>query len=83
MHTLYKQIRRWCINASRTEYTNVMHEAKMTPRQYAIAEARFLRGEPNFIIAMEMNLSVQTIEREVIKSYKAINRILKFDTSVL
>lgn len=82
MHTLYKKTRNWFITASRTEYNTVMHEAKMTPRQYAIAEERFLKGKPNFIIAMDMNLSVQTVEREVINAYKAISRIVKFDLSV-
>lgn len=80
MHRIYKNTRDWLITASRTNFYNVITEAKMTPRQKEIVEERFIKGKPNFLIAMDMNLSTKTIEREIHMAYLAINRILNMKT---
>ena len=41
-----------------------------------IAELRFVQGLMNYQIAMQLNLSTKTVEKEIAMAYKAVNRVL-------
>lgn len=41
-----------------------------------ICEMKFVDGKMNYQIAMELNISTKTVDREISTAYKAINRVL-------
>lgn len=71
-----KQTRDWLVQSSRRSFYEVIREAKISPRQMQIAEMRFIKGLMNYQIAMELNVSTKTVEAEIKRAYKAVNRIL-------
>lgn len=71
-----KSARDWLLTSSRRSFYDVLKEAKITPRQQEIAELRFVGGLLNYQIAMKLNVSVKTVEKELQSAYKAVNRIL-------
>lgn len=77
MNILCKNARDWLIQSSRRSFYEVLEEAKITPRQMQIAEMRFVKGMMNFQIAMELNLSTKTVEKEINTAYKAVDRVLR------
>ena len=55
----------------------MLHEAKVSPRQYVVCEKRFVDGLMNYQIGMEMNISDKTVERDVAAVYDSVLRVLK------
>lgn len=76
MNTKNKIARDWLVQSSRRSFYDVLEEAKITPRQMQIAEMRFVQGLMNYQIAMQLNISTKTVEKEIATAYKAVNRIL-------
>lgn len=76
MNIMFKSARDWLIQSSRRSFYEIIHEAKITPRQMEIIELRFVKGLMNYQIAMQLNISTPTVEREISTAYAAINRIL-------
>ena len=76
MDKINKLSRDWLINSSRHSFYEVLEEAKISPRQKQICEMRFVKGMYNFQIAIELNVSVKTVERDIKMAYSAITRIL-------
>lgn len=76
MNIMFKSARDWLIQSSRRSFYEIIHEAKITPRQMEIIEMRFVKGLMNYQIAMRLNISTPTVEREISAAYAAINRIL-------
>lgn len=76
MNIMFKCARDWLIQSSRRSFYEIIHEAKITPRQMEIIEMRFVKGLMNYQIAMQLNISTPTVEREISAAYAAINRIL-------
>lgn len=72
-----KSSRDWLINSSRHSFYEVLQEAKISPRQFQICEMRFVKYMTNFQIAMELNISVKTVEKDIDTAYRAITRILE------
>lgn len=66
----------WLVQSSRRSFYSVLQEAKITPRQMEIAELRFVKGLMNYQIAMQLNISTKTVEKEIATAYQAVNRIL-------
>lgn len=62
--------------SSRRSFYAVLQEGKITPRQMKICEMKFVDGKMNYQIAMELNISTKTVDREISTAYKAINRVL-------
>ena len=71
-----KNARDWLVQSSRRSFYSVLQEAKITPRQMQIAGLRFVQGLMNYQIAMQLNLSTKTVEKEITMAYKAVNRVL-------
>lgn len=71
-----KNARDWLVQSSRRSFYSVLQEAKITPRQMEIAELRFVKGLMNYQIAMQLNISTKTVEKEIATAYQAVNRIL-------
>lgn len=71
-----KNARDWLVQSSRRSFYSVLQEAKITPRQMEIAELRFVKGLMNYQIAMQLNISTKTVEKEIATASKAVNRIL-------
>lgn len=42
-----------------------------------IAELRFVKGMLNYQIAMELNISTKTVEKDINIAYKAVSRVLE------
>lgn len=76
MNEMLRKTRDWLNCSSRTSFSAVIHEAKITPRQVEICELKFIKGMTNYQIAMEMNLSVKTIDKELNTAYKQITNVL-------
>lgn len=76
MRELLKSARIWMTESSRRSFYAVLQEAKITPRQMKICEMKFVDGKMNYQIAMELNISTKTVDREISTAYKAINRVL-------
>ena len=79
MHSRSKFARDWLIRSSRRSFHDTVREAKITPRQNQIIEMRFLQGMTNYQIAMALNISTKTVEKDIQNAYDAINRILLID----
>lgn len=71
-----KLARQWLNGSSRRAFYAVLDEAKITPRQMRICEMKFVEYKTNYQIAMELNVSVKTVDREIKTAYKAVNRVL-------
>lgn len=71
-----KNARDWLVQSSRRSFYSILQEAKITPRQMEIAELRFVKGLMNYQIAMQLNISTKTVEKEIATAYQAVNRIL-------
>lgn len=77
MNILCKNARDWLIQSSRRSFYEVLEEAKITPRQMQIAEMRYVKGMMNFQIAMELNISTKTVDKDINKAHKAVDRVLR------
>ncbi len=78
MDVFRRTARDWLYNCTRSEFYEVMHEAKITPRQFAICKSRFVDGLLNYQIGIKMNISDKTVERDVAKAYDALLKVLWF-----
>lgn len=76
MNEKQKSACNWLNQSTRRSFYDVLHEAKVTPRQLEICELRFIKGLYNYQIGMQLNISEKTVEREISAAYKAINRVL-------
>ncbi len=77
MDIVCKSARDWLIQSSRRSFYEILEEAKITPRQMKIAELRFVKGMLNYQIAMELNISTKTVEKDINIAYKAVSRVLE------
>lgn len=59
MNIMLKCARDWLIQSSRRSFYEIVHEAKLTPRQMEIIEMRFVKGLMNYQIAMQLNVSTR------------------------
>lgn len=71
-----KMTRHWLNASSRRAFYEVLAEAKITPRQMRICEMKFVEDMANYQIAMKLNISTKTVDREISTAYKAVNRVL-------
>ena len=76
MNITLKNTRDWLLSSTRRSFSAVLNEAKITPRQLEICELKFSKGLTNYQIAMQMNLSVKTIDKELNTAYKLITNVL-------
>ena len=76
--TLLKNTRDWLQTSTRRSFSAVLEEAKITPRQVEICELKFVKGLTNYQIAMQMNVSVKTVDKELNTAYKKITNVLSF-----
>lgn len=63
--------------SSRRSFYAVLQEAKITPRQMKICEMKFVDGKMNYQIAMELNISTKTVDREISNEVIPIKRSVK------
>lgn len=70
MDTLLKNTRDWLQTSTRRSFSAVLEEAKITPRQVEICELKFVKGLTNYQIAMQLNVSVKTVDKELNTAYK-------------
>lgn len=78
MNILLKNTRDWLQTSTRRSFSAVLEEAKITPRQVEICELKFVKGLTNYQIAMRLNVSVKTIDKELNTAYKQITNVLSF-----
>lgn len=71
-----RNTRDWLNESSRHSFFEILQEAKITPRQMQICEMKFVGGLMNYQIAMKLDVSTKTIDRDISMAYKAINKIL-------
>lgn len=71
-----KNARCWLINADRKSFDTILYYAKITPRQQKIIELRILKNIEIVKIAQMMNLSEETIQRDIKRSYDLISNSL-------
>lgn len=76
MNITLKNTRDWLLASTRRSFSAVLTEAKITPRQVEICELKFAKGLTSYQIAMQMNLSVKTIDKELNTAYKQITNVL-------
>lgn len=78
MNILLKNTRDWVQASTRRSFSAVLEEAKITPRQVEICELKFVKGMTNYQIAAELNVSVETVDKELNTAYKQITNVLSF-----
>ena len=78
MNILLKKTRDWLQASPRRSFSAVLEEAKITPRQVEICELKFIKGMTNYQIAVELNVSVKTVDKELNTAYKRITNVLSF-----
>ena len=74
MDTCRLQARDWLSQSTRKA---IISEAKLTPRQIEIIELKFIHDLKNYQIAMKIDTSVQTVERDLQQAYNSVKRALK------
>lgn len=77
MDTCRLQARDWLLQSTRKEFEAIISEAKLTPRQIEIIELKFIYDLKNYQIAMKIDTSVQTVERDLQQAYNSVKRALK------
>lgn len=77
MNELTRAGKNWLIHSTKSEFYDVISEAKLSPRQVKVCTLKFLDNLMNYQIAMQLNVSVKTVEKDLQKIYIAVNRILK------
>lgn len=78
MNIQLKNTRDWLQTSTRRSFSAVLKEAKITPRQIEICELKFAKGMTNYQIAMQMNVSVKTVDKELNTAYRQITNVLSF-----
>lgn len=74
-----KLARTWLINSSRADFQDIIYKSKITPRQQKIIEFRILKNFEITKIANLLNLSEETIQRDIKNSYNLIsNALIKY-----
>lgn len=76
MDILRKNAREWLQASTRRSFHAVLEEAKITPRMMKICEMKFVQGRTNYQIAMILNISVKTVEKDLGTAYESINKVL-------
>lgn len=76
MDKLRKNAREWLQASTRRSFHAVLEEAKISPRQIQVCELKFVKGKTNYQIAMMMNISVKTVEKDLSTAYESINKVL-------
>lgn len=76
MNSVTRNARDWVTNSTRSNFFDVIQEAKISPRQMQIIEMRFVTGLMNYQIAMRLNVSVKTLESDLRFTYRAVSRVL-------
>lgn len=78
MNIQLKNTRDWLQTSTRRSFSAVLEEVKITPRQIEICELKFTKGMTNYQIAMQMNVSVKTVDKELNTAYRQITNVLSF-----
>lgn len=74
-----KLARTWLINSSRADFEDIIYKSKITPRQQKIIKFRILKNFEITKIANLLNLSEETIQRDIKNSYNLIsNALIKY-----
>lgn len=71
-----KSTREYLADTSRTEFYEVIKEAKLSPRQEGILEMKFVKDLTYIQIAFYFNVDVNTIKRDVKKAYDKVAKLL-------
>lgn len=77
MEACRAQAREWLSQSTRKEFDAIINEAKLTPRQLEIIELKFIHDLKNYQIAMRIDTSVQTVERDLQRAYNSVKKALK------
>lgn len=76
MDNKLKLVRQWLKESNLHTFEDVVREAKLTKRQLSIIKRKFLDGDLNYQIASELNVSVETIDKDIKNAYKSIARLI-------
>ena len=69
MNIQLKNTRDWLQTSTRRSFSAVLKE---------ICELKFTKGMTNYQIAMQMNVSVKTVDKELNTAYRQITNVLSF-----
>lgn len=64
--------------ATRKEYEELVHEAKLTPFQSELVQRHIVNDESIAKIAIELHSSEQRVKRQLHKAYLAVSQIRHF-----
>lgn len=59
-------------------FERIIMQSKLTPRQQTIIRMKYIDNLLNYQIAMELNLSTATVDREIKEVHLAVGRLLNF-----
>lgn len=79
MNSVTRSAKGWLVQSTRSRFYDVIREAKLSPRQMQIVELRFVDGLMNYQIAMQLNVSVKTVESDLRFIYRAVSRVLNLN----
>lgn len=76
MNTNRKLARELLNDSSRTNFWEIVHEAKIPKADQEILDARFIRGESITKISLEQNYSVEKVNRVIKKAYDKVYNLI-------
>ena len=76
MHTSRKLARGLLNDSSRTNFWEIVHEAKIPKADQEILDARFIRGESITKISLEQNYSVEKVNRVIQRAYDKVYNLI-------
>jgi RNA polymerase sigma factor (sigma-70 family) len=71
-----KAVRTALRQACRYDFDALLHEAKLTPREREIIVLRYLEDLKNYQIAMQLNVSPETVRNDLASSAEKLNQAL-------
>ena len=76
MNILCYKTRQWLINANRSEFNDIIYQAKLTPRQTHIVYRKFIDCYSICKISQEVHLTEAFTKTTLSKAYDLIGKLL-------
>lgn len=77
MHDNRKIARQWLNEATRNEFYQILHDAKISDDDMTILDLKFIHGYSNVRTALEANVSIDQVNYTVKRVYDKIARLLR------
>lgn len=76
MLSIRRKVRQWLHCSSRTDFKNIVNEAKIPDEDMKVLDMKFVHGMSNVQISMECHCSLEKVNYIIKRSYDKIARLI-------